>query len=426
MERETTEKIRELIRQYFYCLRPKQEFVPGKTKIPLSVPSYSWEEATEAIEAILSTWVTMGEKVRRFETAFARYIGVNEAVMVNSGSSANLCALHILTNPRITKKRTLRGKEVITPAVTWATTVYPIANVEAVPVFVDVDLKTYNIDTDQIEEALSKKTRAIMPVHLLGNPCDMKRIMEIAKDNHLFVLEDACEAHGAEYEGKRVGSFGDLATFSFFMSHHITTIEGGMIVTNVPEYAELAKALRAFGWIRDLRDKDKIARRHKEIDPRFLFINLGFNVRPTEIQGAFGIHQIKKLEEFIKIRRENAQFFSERLDEYSDYLILPEEKKGTRHVWFGYPITVKPEAPFSREDFTAFLEKKMIETRPIMAGNITQQPVIKLIKHRKVGKLENSKMIMDRAFFFGNHHAIGREEREYIANCISEFIEERT
>ena len=239
------------------------------------------------------------------------------------------------------------------------------------------------------------------------------------------MIEDACEAHGAEYFGKKVGSFGDMATFSFFFSHHIATIEGGMLVTNNEYYAELAKALRAFGWIRDLKEKDEPARNYPNIDPRFLFINLGFNIRPTEIQGAMGLHQIKKLDRFIEIRRENARYWGKRLGQYSDYLLLPQEKKGFKHVYFGYPITIKQEAPFTRRQLTEYLEQKGIETRPIMAGNITEQPVINLIEHRKVGNLRNSAFIMRKSFFFGNHHMIDKQRREYIADCIIEFIENK-
>ena len=416
------EKIKYLVKEYFSS--KTKEFVPGETKIPLSVPSYSWEEAYEAIESILTTWVTMGEKVKKFEEMFAEYIGVKNAIMVNSGSSANLLALSVLTNP-IVKDRIQKGEEIITPAITWSTTVFPIINVGAVPVLVDVDLNTYTIDTNEVEKAITDKTRAIMLVHLLGNPCDMKKIIKIAEEHDLFVIEDCCEAHGAEFNGKKVGSFGDISTFSFFFSHHISTIEGGMILTDNEEYGEIAKSLRAHGWIRELKNKDKIAAEYPEIDGRFLFINIGFNLRPTEIQGAFGIHQIKKLDKFIEIRRNNARYWTKKLEKYSDYLILPKERLNTKHVWFGYPITVKPTAPFTRKEFVDFLEKKGIETRPIMAGDIVEQPVMKLFKYRKVGDLNNSKFIMRNSFFFGNHQRIGKAEREYIVDCISEFIEQK-
>jgi len=421
--REKTEILREvekLTKEYFSS-KAKESFIPGKSKIPLNVPSYGWEEACEAIESILTTWVTMGKKVKQFEDMYAQYVGVPYAVMVNSGSSANLLAMSILTNPTL-KNRIEPGDEVITPAVTWVTTVYPIINVGAVPVLVDVDLETFNISPEEIEKAITSRTKAIMPVHLVGNPCDIKRVMEIAKRHNLFVIEDACEATGAEIDGQKVGSFGDLATFSFFFSHHITTIEGGMVMTRNEELAELARALRVFGWVRDLRDRDEIAARYQDIDPRFLFINTGYNLRPTEIQGAFGIHQIKKLDKFVEIRRENARYWTENLKQFSDYLLLPEERPGTKHVWFGYPITVKPDAPFTRKKLVDFLESKGLETRPVFTGNIGEQPAMQLFNYRKVGDLPNARIVQRQSFFFANHQGIGKEERKAVVEYFREFL----
>ena len=418
---EIREQIIELIKEYF-SHQSEGEFTLGSTKIPLITPSYGWREVVEAIDSMLTTELTMGGKVRQFESMFANYVGVNHAVMVNSGSSANLLALSVLTNPAL-KNRIEPGDEIITPAVTWATTVWPIINCGAVPVLVDVNLETFNIDADEIKKAVTAKTKAIMPVHLLGNPCDMARIMEIAEGHNLCIIEDACEAHGAEYQSEKLGSFGRMSTFSFFFSHHITTIEGGMVLTNDEELAELAKALRVFGWIKDLRDKDKIAREHEGIDPRYLFLNIGYNFRPTEIQGAFGIHQLKKLDKFIEIRRQNANYWFEKLKKYEDYLLLHSEREGTKHVWFGYPVTVKPDAPFSKEEMVSFLEERGVETRPIMAGNIDQQPAMKSFHYRKVGNLPNSRLIMRNSFFFGNHHGIGEREREAIVNYVGRLIQ---
>ncbi|GAI56483.1 unnamed protein product, partial [marine sediment metagenome] len=219
----------------------------------------------------------------------------------------------------------------------------------------DVGLDSFNIDVDEIEKAITDKTRAIMLVHLLGNPCSMDKIMAIARKYNLYVIEDACEAHGAEFKGQRVGSFGNLATFSFYFSHHISTIEGGMVLTNNEEFAELCKSLRVFGWIRELSAKDKIAKEYRHIGPMFLFINTGYCFRPTEIQGAFGIHQLQKLDKFIEIRRENARFWFDNLKQYENQLLLHSESEGTKHVWFGYPITVRRDAPFGKKEMVDFL-----------------------------------------------------------------------
>ena len=416
---QTLDRIRPYLRKHFQL--NKTEFVPGKTRIPLTVPTYGSEEVEEAVDSLLSTWVTMGAKVKKFEEAFAKYNGSKHAVMVNSGSSANLLALSVLTNP-ILPDHIERGSEIITPAVTWATTVYPISNVGCTPVLVDVDPRSFNIIAEQVEKAVGPKTKAIVPVHLLGRPCEIGHIKKIAEDHDLFLVEDSCESTGAEVQGKKVGSFGAMGTFSFFISHHISTIEGGIIVTDDDRLYEYLKAMRAFGWVRDLQDKDELAKANNGIDPRFLFITYGYNLRPTEIQGAFGIHQIRKLDQFIELRRNNAAYWNKKLSSYSDMLILPEEQPGTKHVHFGYHLTVTPKAPFNREQLVNHLEKGLIETRPVMAGNMAEQPVMKYLPHRISGSLENSRMIMRNSFFFGNHVGIQDEEREYIAEAITDFL----
>ncbi len=417
----TLSKIKPLIRRHFRE-SARKEFIPGKTKIPLSVPTYGPEEVEEALDSMLSTWVSMGKKVRQFEEAFADYLGSKHAVMVNSGSSANLLAMSVLTNPTL-KDRIRRGSEVITPAVTWVTTVYPIVNVGCKPVLVDVDLETFNVLPGEVEKAVGPKTSAILPVHLLGRPCDIGRLKRIADKHDLFLLEDTCESIGAEFKGKKVGTFGDMGTFSFYMSHHISTIEGGMIVTDNDELFEYLKAMRAFGWVRDLKNPSRFEKQNPSIDPRFLFVTSGYNFRPTELQGAFGIHQMRKLARFIQNRRRNSAYWSRRLKPYGDMLILPEEERGTKHVYFGYPITVRPEAPFEKRELIQHMEERGIETRPIMAGNISEQPVMKQIPSRKVGELTNSKTIMRQSFFFGNHKGIATFEREYIADCITSFLD---
>ncbi len=423
-EPQTLARIRPYIKKHFRSTG-KRPFIAGKTRIPLTVPTYGEEEVEESLESLLSTWVSMGKKVKRFEEMFASYLGSKHAVMVNSGSSANLLAMSVLTNP-ILKERIEPGSEVITPAVTWATTVYPIANTGCVPVLVDVDIETYNIDPNELDHAISPRTKAIVPVHLLGNPCRIDMVTEYAERNRLFVIEDTCESTGAKFRNKKVGTFGDMGTFSFYMSHHISTIEGGMIVTDNDEYFEYLKAMRAFGWVRDLSDSRKFVEESPGIDPRFLFLTYGYNLRPTEIQGAFGIHQIKKLDKFIELRHKNAAYWNRKLHAYQDVLILPKEEPGTKHVYFGYPLTIREEASVRRDDFVSHLEKNGIETRPIMAGNMTEQPAMKQLKHRVVGDLKNSRLIMRRSFFFGNHNGIGPKEKEFIADSIVDFLDSAT
>ena len=310
-------------------------------KISLGYPSYGWEEVYEALESMLEMKTTMGKKVKEFEKLFAKYIGVKYALMVNSGSSANLLALSILSNPILKDKRIKENDEIITPAITWSTTVFPIINIHAKPVFVDVDLGSYNIDTKKIEKAITKKTKAILPVHLLGNPCKMNEIRRIAKENDLYVIEDCCEALGAKIKNKKVGSFGELGTFSFFISHHITTMEGGMLVTNNEAFYELGKSLRAHGWARELKNKKQIEKKYPDINSNFIFSNLGYNLRPTEIQGGFGIHQIRKLDKFLTIRKSNANFWRKNLSKFSEYIELTYTEPNNFHANMLFAIKVK-------------------------------------------------------------------------------------
>src|SRR5712692_8018387 len=409
---QTLDQVKPYLRKHFQL--KEREFVPGKTRVPLTVPTYGSEEVEEALDSLLSTWVTMGPKVKKFEEGFASYLGCKHAVMVNSGSSANLLSLSLLANP-IISNNIERASEIIPPAVTWATTIYPIVDVGSTPVLVDVDPRTFNVIPEEVEKAIGPKTKGIVPVHLLGGPCEIGSIKKIAEAHDLYLVEDACESTGAEIEGKKVGTFGHMGTFSFFLSHHISTIEGGMVVTDNDNFYEYLKAMRAFGWVRDLKDKEKFVSAHMGIDPRFLFITRGYNMRPTEIQGAFGIHQIKRLDGFIEQRRRNAAYWTKKLSPYKDLLILPEEQSGTKHVYFGYPLTLGPSAEFTREAFVEHLESKLIETRPIMAGNMAEQPVLKHLPNRVSGSLSNSRTIAKNSFFFGNHTGIGAQEREYVA-----------
>jgi len=418
-----TQQIEKDIEKLFSVINNNHEFIPGKSKIRLMSPTFNHEEILEALDSMISTNVSMGHKVSSFEKLFSKYCKSRFATMVNSGSSANLLACSILTNPQFSKK-IKPGSEVITPAVTWATTIFPLVNVGLKPKLIDVDLETFCIDTDQIKDAINNKTGLILPVHLLGNVCEMDKIVEISTKNNILLMEDCCEAPGARFHNKSVGTFGDLGSFSFFMSHHITTIEGGMLISNDVYINELSKMLRAFGWIRDIKKKNK-KNEYPHIDPRFLFVNLGFNMRPTEIQGSFGIKQISKLNKFIKIRKENNRFWNKSLKFYEEFFILPKEQKNAKQVYFSYPLTIKPGSPFTRKQLTDFLERKKIETRPIMAGNMDEQPVMKIINYSKKGSLPNSKLIMRNSFFIGNHQGIGKEERNYVADVISQFIERK-
>lgn len=412
-------QIRALVAQYF--AQPTPGPGPDAPRLPLHVFSYGADEVNEALDCLLSTRVTMGDKVRRFEALWAEYLGVREAVMVNSGSSANLVAAAALVNPAFSR-RLAPGDEVIVPAVAWSTTYFPLVNVGLIPVLVDVDLDTFTLDPEAAAAAVGPRTRALMPVHLLGNACDMRALEALAARHELVMVEDTCEAHGARFEGRFVGTFGAMGTFSFYFSHHISTIEGGMLVTDDPVLADLARMLRAHGWTRDVKRKPPMV--NAPIDERFLFVNLGYNLRPMELQGAFGLHQVAKLEPFIKARRDNVDFWNAGLRRHARWLreCPGRDTNGSRSVWFGYPITVRPEAPFTRDELVHFLESKRIETRPIMAGNFRDQPAIALFPHRIAGGLERAEHVMRRSFFIGNHHAISESDRAYVVECVDEFM----
>lgn len=428
MKKSEIEKtIFELIKLYY--TGKKSAFVPGKTKIPLICSPYSWEEVNQAMSSLLRCEITLnqfqGNKVGQFEDLWSSYLGVNNSIMVNSGSSANLLALFILANPT-TKNRIYPGAEIITPAVTWHTTVSPILAINAIPVFVDITLDDFTIDVELIEPYINKNTKAIMPVHLLGNPCDMDKIMKIAKEYDLFVIEDTCEAHGAKLGNKYCGSMGDIGTFSFFFSHHITTMEGGMIVTNNDDFAELGRIMRSQGVIRNTRRKKELTKFYKnsskycDLDPLYLFANIGFNLRPTELNGGFGVEQMKKIESVLEIRRKNGLFWNKELSDYKKYIILPEKFK-TGSSWFCYPIVIKDDAPFSRTQLMDHLIENNIEVRPIMSGNITRHPALEHFPYN-AGELPVADVVHKNGFFWGNHQGIDGKMRDYICDIINDFL----
>lgn len=397
------EEIRDSLKKY--VAQRCSEYKSDKL-LPLMMPTFGADEILEAFDSMVDLQVTMGKKVEKFEKDFSDYLGIKYSTMVNSGSSANLLALTILSNPMV-ENRIKPGDEVIVPAVTWSTSIFPIINIGAKPVLVDVD-EDYLLDVEKAKEMINEKTKAIMPVHLLGNVCDMDAISDISEDNKLFVIEDCCEAMGSEYKGKKVGNFSDMSSFSSYFSHHITTVEGGFLSTDNFDYADLARIIRAHGYVRHSLRKDEHVAANPGVDPRFLFVNIGYNFRPTDLQGAFGIHQLNKLEGFIDRRIEVGRELVQRLEKYSNYLILPKEKKDTRHSWFVFPITVKENDYFRRDELTTHLEQNGIETRPLVCGNFAEQPAMKMFEHGK-GDLSNAEKIMRNSFYIGIHPHIDHE-----------------
>ncbi|MBD3159511.1 MAG: DegT/DnrJ/EryC1/StrS family aminotransferase [Candidatus Lokiarchaeota archaeon] len=384
---------------------------------PLVRPPFNIDEILEALDSLISTRVTMGEKVKEFEKRFADYVGTKHAIMFNSGSSANLIALEILANP-VVERGIEKGGSVIVPALTWSTSVFPIVDIGAKPVFADSLLKTLNLDPSSVEKCIDKETDAILAVHLIGNPCDMKALNDLAEENNLLLVEDCCEAHGAEFDNKRVGSLSEMGTYSFFFSHHISTIEGGMITTDNDEFAELARILRAHGWTRDMKNRDSLEKRYPDRDPRFLFVNRGYNLRPTEIQGAFGIHQIAKLDSYVRLRRRNASILADILEDSNADITLQKEQTSGKHSWFGFPFVLNKGGWDLRKRVITRLEKRGIETRVVMGGNMAAQPATEMYDSRSPVPLNIAEKVDRSGVLVGIHPQMSEKECKELGNRI--------
>jgi CDP-6-deoxy-D-xylo-4-hexulose-3-dehydrase len=393
--------------------------------IRLHEPTFASEEINAALDVLLSTRVTMGPKVRSFEKSFSVMHGHADGVTSNSGSSANLLALAAMCNPMYSRKLN-PGDEVIVPALSWSTTVWPLIQHGLVPVIVDIDPKTFNIDPQQILKAITPNTKALMLVHVYGNPCEMDQILEICKKNDLLLIEDCCEALGARYKGRYVGTFGEVGTFSFYFSHHITMLEGGITVSESSELLELMRMLRAHGWTRELEGKEEYQRQYPDYDKRFLFVNHGYNLRITELQAAIGLIQLQKLKTFVESRRTITKYWNNTLSKWSNFFDFQSETKDAESSVFGFPLVIKDGAPFNRGEITSFLNSRGIETRPIICGNIAAQPAMNMFNHKVVGDLSNANKIMKDGFSFGNHQHITKEAMNYLVDIIDEFMKTKS
>lgn len=345
-------------------------------KFPLGQNVHDNSDIENMISSLLTERFTMGKQVNDFEKTFAQYVGVKYAMMVNSGSSANLIALSVLTNHKC-KNKLNPGDEVLVPALCWSTSVFPIIQCNLTPVFVDVDPSTLNINLQDLEEKITPRTKAIMLVHVLGNCTDMQKLMEIVENNNLILIEDTCESLGSKYKNQYLGTFGSLGTYSFYYSHHITTMEGGMVVTNDDDHYELMKCLRAHGWSRDLKDKNEIQSKYPDLDSRFTFVNLGYNVRPMEIQASMGIGQLQKLETKNNNRKSNYRSIKSKIetDPRNTFISFPKESDDADVAWFG--ITLFLDENIKLSEYLKYLTDNGVENRPIITGNIVRQPVIK-------------------------------------------------
>jgi CDP-6-deoxy-D-xylo-4-hexulose-3-dehydrase len=408
--------------------------VPGETRVHYAGRIYDEQELTNAVDAVLDFWLTVGPRTEAFEEGLADSLGVRRALAVNSGSSANLLAVSALRSQRL--ERPLEaGDEVITAAMGFPTTTAPIAQNRLVPVFVDCQLGTYNLDTEQLGLALSDRTRAVFLAHMLGNPVDMDPVMDFAQEHDLYVIEDTCEALGSTYDGQLLGTFGDMATFSFYPSHHMTTGEGGAVVTDHPGLARIACSLRDWGrdcqCVHDSPPEGACGRRFEwqipgldePYDHRYLYVEVGYNMKMTDIQAAIGLAQLKKLTSFNADRKKNFCELYEGLRPYRDFLLLPTWSERADPAWFAFPITVHPDAPFSRRDLVTFLEERNIETRLLLAGNLVRQPGYRHIQHRTVGDLPNADRVLRSSFFVGVYPGLDSPRIAYMLEAFAEFFD---
>ncbi len=374
-------------------------------KYQLLENAFSEKDINEGIKVLKSKKITMGKKTEKFEKYFAKKLGVKYALMVNSGSSANLLALSILVNPMYPRKLK-KNDEVLIPAICWSTSLWPIVQNGLKPVFVDVDKDTLNISISDLEKKITKKTRAIMCVHVLGISSNMKKIRQICKKNKIIIVEDTCESLGSKYENINLGTYGDFGTYSFYYSHQITSGEGGMIVCKNELDYNILKSLRSHGWSRNTIFHKKFKNRYKDLDENFLFINSGYNLRPTEIQAAIGHNQFKRINYFKKIRTANRNKiidYLKKLKDWDNQFEFIQNPKSINPSWFGLPILLNKKFIKKKKTFLNFLKKNGIENRPIISGNFMNQPSSNLYKLNKKIKLSNADEIEKRGFFIGLH-----------------------
>ena len=407
-------------------------FTPGSTVIPPSGKLIDGSEIRNMVEASLDGWLTTGRFNALFEKKLAQFIGIEYLITVNSGSSANLVAFSTLTSPKLGERAIQKGDEVIGVAAGFPTTVNPIIQFGAIPVFVDVDAQTHNIDTSKLEAALSPKTKAVMLAHSLGNPFNLDAVVAFCKKHQLWLIEDCCDALGSTYKGKMVGTFGDIGTLSFYPAHHITMGEGGAVFTNNLELKQIAESFR--DWGRDCYcppGKDntcgkrfcwKLGDLPEGYDHKYTYSHLGYNLKITDMQAACALAQLDKLDDFIKARKSNFAFLKERLKTCEEFLQLPESTPNSDPSWFGFPITVKENSPVSRLDLLTYLDQQKIGTRLLFAGNLVRQPSMEGAQYRISGDLTNTDRVMNQTFWIGVQPALTQEMLEYVCSQIETYL----
>lgn len=424
--------ISKLVKQYANLSLKGDPFSPGVTVIPPSGKLIGFEELDLMVQASLDGWLTTGRFNDEFEKKLANFYGVKHLITVNSGSSANLVAFNTLTSPKLGDRAIKPGDEVIGVAAGFPTTVNPIIQFGAVPVFVDVELGTYNIDPTKIEAAITSKTKAIMLAHTLGNPYDLEIIVNLCKKYSLWLIEDCCDALGSTYNGRMVGTFGDIATVSFYPAHHITMGEGGAVFTNNDELKKIAESIR--DWGRDCycppgRDNtcgkrfcQKLGSLPDGYDHKYTYSHLGYNLKITDMQAACGLGQLEKANTFIEMRRKNFDFLKSKLKSCEEFLILPVATKNTNPSWFGFPLTIRNDGNTDRVELLKYLDQNKIGTRLLFAGNLTRQPYMANAKYRVSGELINTDIIMNNTFWIGVQPALNENMLTYVVDKLEAYF----
>ena len=425
------QQILELTRQYHAEAFPQRDFEPGISGVQVSGKVIDAEDICAVVESGLDAWFTTGRWAKEFERKLARFFGVRSASLVNSGSSANLVALSALCSPKLGDRQLKPGDEVLTVAAGFPTTVNPIIQNRLVPVFVDVTLPTYEIDVSKLEEAYSSKMKAVMIAHTLGNVFDLGAITAFCKKYNLWLVEDCCDALGSTYKGQKVGTFGDIATVSFYPAHHITMGEGGAVLTDKPALQVLIDSWRAWGrdcWCEPGVDNTCGKRFDWQLgtlpcgfDHKYTYSHIGYNLKATDMQAALGVSQIAKLPQFIERRKENFSYLKTALKPLEDCLILPEAAPDSDPSWFGFPIAVREDAPFTRDELTRYLDSKKIGTRLLFAGNLLRQPAYEGIECRVVGGMANTDFVVSQVFWLGVFPGLTEPMLDYVADTIKAF-----
>lgn len=424
--------VKQFVAQKYSERHRKTDFIPGESAVPVTGKVFGVEELEAAVEASLDFWLTAGPYTEKFEREFAKSVGMRHSFMVNSGSSANLVALSSLTSPSLGDRALKPGDEVITVAAGFPTTVTPILQNGLVPVYVDVDIPTYVANDDQLKAAISPKTKAIMMAHTLGNPFNLKLVEKLATDHGLWVIEDACDGLGGTYEGKNLGSFGDLSTFSFYPAHHITTGEGGAVLVKKASQKVLVESFRDWGrdcWCPPGCDNTCLKRYEWKLgdlpegyDHKYTYSHLGYNLKSGDIQAAIGLAQLERLPSFVQARRENWNYLKQGLKDLRDFLILPEATPSSDPSWFGFAITVKPSSPVNRNAIVEKLNDYKIGTRLLFGGNLLRQPAFRDTPRRVIGDLKNTDIVMNDTFWVGVWPGLTKPMLDYVIEVIHKIF----